>query len=154
MCFPKEKRFLPTIVLSLVVMTVPVSALTAVEVEVVVEEGESDEFIGIRRPAPVSEVEVPTCINLGDVLVVILYGTLPSSLFKIVEIPYEYRIEDGTIMINPIMGNNPDADPLSVTVNYGEVVRIFDLEEGFYDVVVEGDGALFTRQVEVRDCPP
>lgn len=152
MCFPKGKKFLPTIVLPLAMMTVLVSALTVVKAEVVVEEGESDEFIGIHRPAPVSEVEVPTCINLGDVLVVILYGTLPSSLFKIVEIPYE--IEDDTITVNPIMGNNPDADPLSVTVNYGEVVRIFDLEEGFYDVIVEGDGALFTRQVEVRDCPP
>jgi hypothetical protein len=110
------------------------------------------EFIGISRPAPVTEIEVPISVNEGKDLIIVIKGTLSSSAFMITSIPY--TVEDSTITVTPIMGNNPNAGMLSVTVNYTETVRIPGLKTGPYSVLVKGEGANFTAKTEVVKCEP
>lgn len=135
-----------------ILLSVNTSPLLAGETTIPGGNSGGEEFIGISRPAPVSEIEVPTSISEGKDLIIVIKGTLSSSAFMITSLPY--AVDGNTITITPIMGNNPDADMLSVTVNYSETVRIPNLKSGSYEVLVKGEGADFTAKTEVHKCEP
>jgi len=126
--------------------------LLAVETTVPDDSSGDQGFIGISRPAPVTDIEVPSSVSEGRDLIIVIKGTLASSAFMITSLPY--TVEGSTITITPIMGNNPDAQAISVTVNYSETVRIPDLKSGSYEVLVKGDGVNFTARTEVLKCEP